>query len=249
MKGKVTRVKNGSEGRVQVSFDSELLGTSMQVPVDLVVLATGMVPNSADGPAIRALRDANAKLLRNESETQRKDAEATIEKLKHHEGTEILKLTYRQGPDLPVLQDGFPDSKFICFPYESQRTGIYAAGTVRAPMDAAQAEEDASGAVMKGIQSIECGRHGLPAAVRARGVILSSIRMAAAPGAAIGTHGALHVHRVAVTMIAVRQHQQIRCGAMHHVERIQHLRERDQIEVRPPQSARRDTRAGQKRGS
>jgi quinone-modifying oxidoreductase subunit QmoB len=155
MKGKITSVQAGSEGRVQVSFDSELLGTSMQVPVDLVVLATGMVPNSADGPAIRALRDANAKLLRNESETQRKDAEATIEKLKHHEGTEILKLTYRQGPDLPVLQDGFPDSRFICFPYESQRTGIYAAGAVRAPMNVAQAEEDASGAVMKGIQSIE----------------------------------------------------------------------------------------------
>jgi quinone-modifying oxidoreductase subunit QmoB len=160
MKGKVTKVQAGAEGRVQVSFDSELLGKSMQVSVDLVVLATGMVPNSADGPAIRALRDANAKLARNESETQRKDAEATIEKLKHHEGTEILHLTYRQGPDLPVLQDGFPDSRFICFPYESQRTGIYAAGAVRAPMDAAQAEEDASGAVMKSIQSIELATQG-----------------------------------------------------------------------------------------
>ena len=69
--------------------------------------------------AIRALRDANAKLARNESETQRKDAEAVIAQMKRHEGTEILNLTYRQGPDLPVLQDGFPDSHFICFPYES----------------------------------------------------------------------------------------------------------------------------------
>ena len=56
---------------------------------------------------------------------------------KHHEGTEILNLDYRQGPDLPVLQGGFPDSKFICFPYETLRTGIYAAGAVRAPMDSA----------------------------------------------------------------------------------------------------------------
>ena len=80
--------------------------------------------------------------------------------MKHHEGTEILNLNYRQGPDLPVLQDGFPDSKFVCFPYESMRTGIYAAGAVRAPMDAALTEEDASGAVMKAIQCIELASRG-----------------------------------------------------------------------------------------
>ena len=137
MKGKVTQVAAAADDRVQVSLDSELLGAPMQVTVDLVVLATGMVPNSADGPGIRALRDANAKLARNESETQCKDAQATIDQMKRHEGTEILNLNYRQGPDLPVLQGGFADSKFVCFPYESMRTGIYAAGTVRAPMDAA----------------------------------------------------------------------------------------------------------------
>jgi quinone-modifying oxidoreductase subunit QmoB len=160
MKGKVTQVAAAADGRVQVSLDSELLGAPMQVTVDLVVLATGMVPNSADGPAIRALRDANAKLARNESETQCKDAEAVIAQMKPHEGTEILNLTYRQGPDLPVLQGGFPDSKFVCFPYESMRTGIYAAGAVRAPMDAALTEEDAGGAVMKAIQCIELASHG-----------------------------------------------------------------------------------------
>jgi quinone-modifying oxidoreductase subunit QmoB len=80
--------------------------------------------------------------------------------MKRHEGTEILNLNYRQGPDLPVLQDGFPDSKFVCFPYESMRTGIYAAGAVRAPMDAALTEEDAGGAVMKAIQCIELATHG-----------------------------------------------------------------------------------------
>jgi quinone-modifying oxidoreductase subunit QmoB len=160
MKGKVTQVAAAADGRVQVSLDSELLGSPMQVTVDLVVLATGMVPNSADGPAIRALRDANAKLSRNESETQRKDAEAVIAQMKHHEGTEILNLCYRQGPDLPVLQDGFPDSKFVCFPYESMRTGIYAAGALRAPMDAGLAGEDAGGAVMKAIQCIELATRG-----------------------------------------------------------------------------------------
>ena len=40
--------------------------------------------------------------------------------------SDILNLEYRQGPELPELQYGFPDSHFICFPYESRRTGIYA---------------------------------------------------------------------------------------------------------------------------
>jgi quinone-modifying oxidoreductase subunit QmoB len=160
MKGKVSQVAAAADGRIAVSFDSELLGAPMQVTVDLLVLATGMVPNSADGPAIRALRDAQAKLARKESETQCKDAAAVIAEMKHHEGTEILNLAYRQGPDLPVLPGGFPDSKFVCFPYESMRTGIYAAGAVRAPMDRALAEEDAGGAVMKAIQSIELASRG-----------------------------------------------------------------------------------------
>ena len=160
MKGTVTGVANGADGRVVVNVDNNLLGAPMQVPVDLVVLATGMVPNSADGIAIRTLRDADAKVLRNESDEQRQAAEKTVEQYKHHAGTEILNLTYRQGPDLPVLRNGFPDSNFICFPYETLRTGIYAAGAVRAPMDSAMAEEDACGAVMKAIQSIELATRG-----------------------------------------------------------------------------------------
>lgn len=71
-----------------------------------------------------------------------------------------LKLTYRQGPELPELNYGFPDSHFICFPYETRRTGIYAAGTVRHPMDMAQAEQDARGAALKAIQCIELSSQG-----------------------------------------------------------------------------------------
>ncbi len=160
MKGTVTSVGSGTDGRVVVGVDNNLLGVPMQIPVDLVVLATGMVPNSADGPAIRTLRDADLKVLRNESDEQRRAAETVVEQYKHHAGTEILNLTYRQGPDLPVLRDGFPDSNFICFPYETLRTGIYAAGAVRAPMDSVMAEEDACGAVMKAIQSIELATRG-----------------------------------------------------------------------------------------
>jgi len=75
-------------------------------------------------------------------------------------GEPALNLTYRQGPELPVLADGMPDSHFICFPYETRRTGIYAAGPVRLPMDSVRAEEDAQGAAMKAIQSVEMASRG-----------------------------------------------------------------------------------------
>ncbi|MFH2131530.1 MAG: FAD-dependent oxidoreductase, partial [bacterium] len=67
----------------------------------------------------------------------------------------ILNLKYRQGPDLPDLKYGYPDSHFICFPYETRRTGIYAAGTVRQPMDNNFAVRDATGAALKSIQAVE----------------------------------------------------------------------------------------------
>lgn len=66
-----------------------------------------------------------------------------------------LNLQYRQGSDLPELAHGYPDSHFVCFPYETRRTGIYAAGTVRQPMDANFARRDATGAVLKAIQTVE----------------------------------------------------------------------------------------------
>jgi quinone-modifying oxidoreductase subunit QmoB len=141
-------------GGLRVSLTDSLLGEKVQIDADLVVLATGMVPNSADGEAIRQLRDAKTRIERNESETQRKAAEELAAALAHHAGTEILNLGYRQGPDLPVLAYGFPDSHYICFPYETRRTGIYAAGAVRAPMDPAQAAEDGCGAAMKATQLI-----------------------------------------------------------------------------------------------
>jgi quinone-modifying oxidoreductase subunit QmoB len=143
-----------SGGGLKVSVKDSLLGERVEIDADLVVLATGMVPNSADGEAIRQLRDARTRIERNESETQRKAAEALAATLAHHGGTEILNLGYRQGPDLPNLAYGFPDSHYICFPYETRRTGIYTAGAVRAPMDPAQAAEDGWGAAMKASQLI-----------------------------------------------------------------------------------------------
>ena len=145
---------------LKVSIHESMLGEDVELPADLLVLATGMVPISANGEAIRQLRDAKKRIEKNESETQRKAAEELAVSLAQHEGTEILNLTYRQGPDLPVLEYGFPDSHYICFPYETRRTGVYAAGAVRAPMDPAQAAEDGCGAAMKAVQLIAAAGRG-----------------------------------------------------------------------------------------
>ena len=53
-----------------------------------------------------------------------------------------------------------PDSHFICFPYETRRTGIYTAGAVRRPMRLTRAKEDGTGAALKAIQSIHGAEFG-----------------------------------------------------------------------------------------
>ncbi|MBI4705272.1 MAG: hydrogenase iron-sulfur subunit [Deltaproteobacteria bacterium] len=157
-RGEVDKVETGGRS-LDVHLKTSLLGDELTIEADLVVLAVGMVPSSADGEAIRQLRDAYGRIEKKESEKQVEDAKKLVEQLRHHDGTEILGLQYRQGPDLPVLRYGFPDSHYICFPYETRRTGIYAAGAVRAPMDPAQAAEDGWGAALKAVQSIEaCSR-------------------------------------------------------------------------------------------
>ncbi len=67
----------------------------------------------------------------------------------------IVNLKYRQGPFLPQNPYGFNDSHFICFPYETQRTGIYTAGCVKHPMDFQSCITDATGASLKAIQCVE----------------------------------------------------------------------------------------------
>jgi len=71
-----------------------------------------------------------------------------------------LNLNYRQGKGLPLLKYSFPDSHFICFPYETRRTGIYAAGALRSPMSIADCIDDAAGAMLKSIQSVEATKKG-----------------------------------------------------------------------------------------
>lgn len=75
----------------------------------------------------------------------------------------VVNLLYRQGPAFPDLGlfDGFADSNYICFPYETRRTGVYAAGCVRQPMTMAQARDDAAGAALKAIQCVESASRGV----------------------------------------------------------------------------------------
>jgi quinone-modifying oxidoreductase subunit QmoB len=123
----------------------------------MVVLATGMVPLTALGEEFKVKKEE-------EEEEKKNEMVASVDTIFV---SDILNLGYRQGPELPELQYGFPDSHFICFPYESRRTGIYAAGPVRRPMGIANAMEDAAGAAMKAIQCIELTSKGMAVHPRA----------------------------------------------------------------------------------
>lgn len=112
-------------GQLIVRADNTLLGSAVELAVDMVVLPTGMVPTTAKEP--------------------------------------IMQFEYRQGPAFPDLSlfDGYADSNYICFPYETRRTGVYAAGCVRQPMTLDAALEDANGAALKAIQCIESVNRGV----------------------------------------------------------------------------------------
>ena len=136
-------------GALAVHFHDQILAEDAVADADLVVLATGQVPNSGvdisagDDAANDADKDAGDDAKDQKSGEVRVSVES------------ILNLDYRQGPDMPHLKHGFSDSHFICFPYETRRTGIYACGPVRRPMDIQQSVEDATGAAMKAIQAVE----------------------------------------------------------------------------------------------
>ncbi|MCB1762627.1 MAG: hydrogenase iron-sulfur subunit [Gammaproteobacteria bacterium] len=150
-KGRVTEVVPGSA--LQVKFKDLILNDDATINCDLVVLDVGMMPNTGPDPyAQLAVEEA-------EDETEREKARALLA----NAPPSILNLDYRQGTDLPHLKYGFTDSHFICFPYETRRTGIYAAGPQRRPMDMRQAADDAAGAAMKAIQAAENAGRGMAA--------------------------------------------------------------------------------------
>jgi quinone-modifying oxidoreductase subunit QmoB len=143
-----------SDDKLAVEAEDELLGEKVLLDdLDMVVLATGMVPKTAVGPDITQEEKEEEEKGKKEEE----EIEVPPDVIRR---SNILNLDYRQGPEAPALKYDFPDSHFICFPYESRRTGIYAAGCVRRPMGIASATEDAAGAVMKAIQCIELTSQG-----------------------------------------------------------------------------------------
>ena len=123
-KASVTQVSSAGNGLV-VQAENTLLGQDLEIEVDMVVLAAGMVPTTAEANTIN--------------------------------------LAYRQGPaflDLDLF-DGYADSHFICFPYETRRTGVYTCGGVRKAETMEETIDDATGAALKAIQCIESANRGV----------------------------------------------------------------------------------------
>ena len=164
-KGKVSEVSDAN----QVKFKDLILDEESAIDADLVVLATGMVANSGPDPYM-LLDLAEAK------REDKQDIVAELQPIVDAMPGSILNLDYRQGTDLPVLRDGFNDSHFICFPYETRRTGIYAAGPLRRPMDMVQAQEDATGAALKAVQACENASLGRAAHPRSGDLSFPSFR-------------------------------------------------------------------------
>jgi len=154
-KGEVVSVSSNG-GNIALEVDNTLLGEKVMLEADLLVLATGMKPATA----LTMSEEEVAKAI---EEGKKAQEAGTLEGPFREEDVgkpEILNLDYRRGGELPHLMYGFPDSHYICFPYETQRTGIYAAGAVRAPLDTAMSQTDAAGAVLKAVQCLELTSQG-----------------------------------------------------------------------------------------
>ena len=152
-KGAVSEVVAGGDG-LTVKFKDLILDEDTEMACDLVVLATGQVPNSGPDPYAGMGETEEDLEATAEAEAAAEAAEAAGEAAPVEIAVDsILNLDYRQGSDLPQLKWGFTDSHFICFPYETRRTGIYSIGPVRRPMDIQQARDDATGGAMKAIQA------------------------------------------------------------------------------------------------
>ncbi|MHB8232890.1 MAG: hydrogenase iron-sulfur subunit [bacterium] len=157
VKGVVSDVSyDKTNNTIDLKVKDTLFGGDIDLNVEMVVLATGMVPNSGEVPVEQDLKpEINTAGATTDcaagASCQAVNPVATVQINK----SGLLNLTYRQGKEMPDLAYGFPDSNFICFPYESRRTGIYPAGSVRMPMDTVFSVDDAKGAVLKAIQCVE----------------------------------------------------------------------------------------------
>ena len=144
VRGEIESIKEDGGKNLIIEAKDVLTGSGISTEgVDMVVLATGMVPTTAIGESL---------VIKADTEDDKEEVETVGDTIIR---SNLLNLAYRQGPEMPTQKYGFADSHFICFPYETRRTGIYAAGSVRAPMDEVSSIEDATGAAMKAVQCIE----------------------------------------------------------------------------------------------
>jgi quinone-modifying oxidoreductase subunit QmoB len=172
IKGVASEVATGSGG-LTIKFKDLILDEETSMQADVVVLATGMIPNSGvDIELVAPPIEEEEGQEKTEEEKKEEEARLAAELA----GKSVLNLDYRQGPDVPQLVHGFTDSHFICFPYETRRTGIYTAGPVRRPMDMTQAIEDATGATLKAIQALENAGMGRAAHPRSGDLSFPSFR-------------------------------------------------------------------------
>jgi len=169
-KGEIAGVNKSGDGKIEIDVEETLLGEDIKLRTDMVVLAAGMVPTTRVDEA-EISEDETADVAKEEVKEAKTTADGKKEAESAEVGARILNLSYRQGTDLPTLKYGYPDSHFICFPYETRRTAIYAAGAVRAPMDSSSSLSDAYGAALKSIQAVEATARG--AAVHPRSGDLS----------------------------------------------------------------------------
>ncbi|MBI5188783.1 MAG: hydrogenase iron-sulfur subunit [Nitrospirae bacterium] len=147
-KADVKAVGDAGNGNLYVEAENSLLGEKIKAEADLVVLAAGIVPATRESQEyLDGLTQAAAK-----GDEAKKTYLGSTQKPEF-----ILNLSYRQGPEIPSLEDayGFADSNFICFQYETRRTGIYSAGSVKQPMNMMEAQQDAAGAAFKAIQCLD----------------------------------------------------------------------------------------------
>jgi quinone-modifying oxidoreductase subunit QmoB len=157
-KGEVTGISETSDGNLYVDLKDTLLGENIRIEADMVVLATGMEPNTKiDADVLAEWKVKFDEELK--ASGGQPDPNAPLEP---HKVPNILHLDYRQGPEIPGLDEayGFADSNYICFQYETLRSGIYTAGSVRQPMHMLGSIEDAMGASLKAIQCVEATEKG-----------------------------------------------------------------------------------------
>jgi quinone-modifying oxidoreductase subunit QmoB len=121
-----------------------------------ILFSRGQVTSIAEDPGGRVVLDVSDTLLGG-------DIRLEVDLLVVSTGMEpstlgpedALGLAYLQGRGVPTTKFGYADSHFVCFPYETRRTGIYSAGAVRSAMDLAASVQDGRAAALKAIQSIE----------------------------------------------------------------------------------------------